>query len=90
MIERSHHPSNSACKGRKPGVLLEALGWVHDRLSVALQVQRSLIEKLFEVEHARIHLVPLALAHIGSDVTPMLTLMLLKGFRKQVLNLSLG
>lgn len=82
-------PDASVAKARKRGVLLEPLGWVHDRLSTALRIQPSLFEYLFEAGHARIHLVALVLAHLETDVTPAIALMLLKGHKRQVLNLGL-
>jgi hypothetical protein len=45
---------------------------------------------LFNLDHARMHLTALALAHMSGDVTPDLALMLLQGSRKTVLNLSVG
>ncbi len=77
-------------KCRKPGFLLEPLGWVPARLSKAIEIEPCLIELLFDLDPARMHLMALALAHLASDVPPDLALMLLKGVRKPILNLSLG
>jgi len=82
--------SKTISKWRKPGFLLEPLTWVPARLSKAMQDEPSLVELLFDIDPARMHLMALALAHIDCDITPELTLMLLKGFRKPILNLSLG
>src|SRR5450759_1681539 len=57
-------------KWRRPGFLLEPLGWVQDRLSQAIEVEPRLVELLFDLDHGRMHLMALALAHLASDVTP--------------------
>ena len=77
-------------KWRRPGFLLEPLGWVQDRLSQAIEVEPRLVELLFDLDHARMHLIALALAHMNGDVTPDLALMLLQESRKTILNLSVG
>jgi hypothetical protein len=45
---------------------------------------------VFDLDHARMHLIALALAHMNGDVTPDLALMLLQESRKTILNLSVG
>jgi hypothetical protein len=77
-------------KWRKPGFLLEPLGWVQDRLRQAIEVEPRLVELLFDLDHARMHLTALALAHMSGDVTPDLALILLQESRKTILNLSIG
>ena len=77
-------------KWRRPGFLLEPLGWVQDRLRQAIEVEPRLVELLFDLDHARMHLIALALAHMNGDVTPDLALMLLQESRKTILNLSVG
>jgi len=77
-------------KWRRPGFLLEPLGWVQDRLRQAIAVEPRLVELLFDLDHARMHLIALALAHMSDDVTPDLALILLQESRKTVLNLSVG
>src|ERR1039457_1870311 len=77
-------------KWRRPGFLLEPLGWVQDRLSQAIKVEPRLVELLFDLYHARMHLIALALAHMNGDVTPDLALMLLQESRKAILNFSVG
>jgi hypothetical protein len=77
-------------KWRRPGFLLEPLGWVQDRLSQAIAGEPKLVELLFDLDHARMHLTALALAHISGDVTPDLALMLLQESKKTVLNFSVG
>jgi hypothetical protein len=77
-------------KSRKPGFLLEPLGWVQHRLSKAIEGEPRLVELLFHLDTARMHLVGLALAHLTTDVSPDLALILLQGSRKMILNLSLG
>src|SRR5664280_3803998 len=77
-------------KWRRPGFLLEPLGWVQDRLRQAIEVEPRLVELLFDLDHARMHLIALALAHMSGDVTPELALILLQESRKTVLNLSVG
>ncbi len=77
-------------KWRKPGFLLEPLGWVRDRLSTAIEGEPGLIEPLFNLDHTRMHLMAFALAHLASDVTPDFALMLLNGSTKTILNLTLG
>jgi hypothetical protein len=77
-------------KWRSPGFLLEPLGWVQDRLSQAIEVEPRLVELLFNLDHARMHLTALALAHMRGDVTPDVALMLLQESSKAILNLSLG
>jgi hypothetical protein len=63
---------------------------VQDRLSTAIEVEPRLVELLFDLDPTRMHLMALALAHLASDVTPDLALILLQGTRKTILNLSLG
>jgi hypothetical protein len=82
--------SKAIGKWRRPGFLLEPLGWVQDRLRQAIEVEPRLVELLFNLDHARMHLTALALAHMNDDVTPDLALMLLQESRKTVLNLSVG
>src|SRR5450756_2942476 len=77
-------------KWRRPGFLLEPLGWVQDRLRQAIEVEPRLVELLFDLDHARMHLIALALAHMSGDVTPDLALILLQGSKKTILNLSVG
>jgi hypothetical protein len=77
-------------KWRRPGFLLEPLGWVQDRLSQAIEVEPRLVELLFDLDHARMHLIALALAHMSGDVTLDLALILLQESRKTILNLSVG
>src|SRR5450830_883016 len=77
-------------KWRRPGFLLEPLGWVQNRLSQAIEVEPRLVELLFDLDHARMHLTALALAHMSSDVTPNLAQLLLGGPRNAILNLSLS
>ena len=77
-------------KWRRPGFLLDPLGWVQDRLSQAIAVEPRLVELLFDLDHARMHLIALALAHMSGDVTPDLALILLQESRKTILNLSVG
>src|SRR5450830_517200 len=77
-------------KWRRPGFLLEPLGWVQDRLRQAIEVEPRLVELLFDLDHARMHLIALALAHMNDDVTPDLALILLQESRKSILNLSVG
>ena len=63
-------------KWRRPGFLLEPLGWVQDRLSKAIEVEPDLAAPLFELDQPRMHLIALALAYLASDVTPDLALLL--------------
>jgi hypothetical protein len=77
-------------KWRRPGFLLEPLGWVQDRLRQAIEVEPRLVELLFDLDHARMHLTALALAHMNGDVTPDLALILLQESRKAILKLSVG
>src|ERR1017187_1250502 len=67
-----------------------ALSWVQDRLRQAIEVEPRLVELLFDLDHARMHLIALALAHMNDDVTPNLALILLQESRKTVLKLSVG
>jgi hypothetical protein len=75
---------------RRAGFLLEPLGWVQDRLSQAIEAEPRLVELLFDLDHARMHLTALALAHMSGDVTPDLALILLQESRKAILKLSVG
>src|ERR1017187_1389646 len=77
-------------KWRRPGFLLEPLGWVQDRLRQAIAGEPRLVELLFDLDHARMHLIALALAHMSGDVAPDLALILLQGSKKTVLNFSVG
>ena len=75
---------------RRPGFLLEPLGWVQDRLAKAFEAEPTLVELLFELDQSRMHVTALALAHLSSEVTPDLAVILLQGSRKTILNLSVG
>src|ERR1039458_3811837 len=77
-------------KWRRPGFLLEPLSWVQDRLRQAIEVEPRLVELLFDLDHARMHLIALALAHMNGDVTPDVALILLQESRKAILKLSVG
>lgn len=77
-------------KWRRPGFLLEPLGWVQGRLSQAIAVEPRLVELLFDLDHARMQLIALALAHMNGDVTPDLALILLQESSKAILKLSVG
>src|ERR1039458_2158892 len=77
-------------KWRRPGFLLEPLGWVQDRLSQAIAVEPRLVELLFDLDHARMQLIALALAHMNGDVTPDLALILLQESSNAILKLSVG
>src|ERR1035437_8847605 len=82
--------SKAIGKWRRPGFLLEPLSWVQDRLRQAIAVEPRLVELLFDLDHARMHLTALALAHMSGDVTLDLALILLQGSKKTVLNFSVG
>jgi hypothetical protein len=75
---------------RRPGFLLEPLGWVQDRLTKAFETDPTLVELLFELDQSRMHLTALALAHLSSEVTPDLALILLQGPKNAVLTLNVG
>jgi len=44
-------------KWRRPGFLLEPLGWVQDRLSQAIAGEPRLVELLFDLDYPRMHLI---------------------------------
>jgi hypothetical protein len=77
-------------KRRRPGFLLEPLGWVQDRLIKAIEHEPNLIDLVFGLDLPRMHLVALAMAHLTSDVTSDVAAILLEGSRKPILNLSIG
>src|ERR1039458_9118406 len=77
-------------KWRRPGFLLEPLGWVQDRLAKAFEAEPTLVELLFDLDQSRMHLTAMALAHLSNEVTPDLALILLQGSRKTILNFSVG
>jgi hypothetical protein len=77
-------------KCRRPGFLLEPLGWVQDRLTKAIEAEPNLIDLVFGLDQPRMHLVALALAHMTGDVTSDVAAILLEGSRKPILNLSVG
>ena len=70
--------SNAIGRWRRPGFLLEPLGWVQDRLTKAIEGEPTLVELLFELDQFRMHLMALALAHMTGEVTPDFALMLLQ------------
>src|SRR5450631_1683131 len=82
--------AKAVSKPRKPGFLLEPLCWVQDRLSKSIEADPRLVELLFGLDQSRMHLMGLALAHLAKDVTPDLALMLLRGPKNQILDLSVG
>jgi hypothetical protein len=77
-------------KQRKPGFLLEPLGWVYEQLHDAIEADPTLIKPLFELDPVRLHLMALALSHMTGDVTAEIALMLLQGSKAEVLKHSLG
>src|SRR5450756_2152868 len=82
--------SKAIGRWRRPGFLLEPLGWVQGRLTKAIEGEPTLVELLFELDQVRMHLTALALAHMTGEVTPDLAVILLQGSRKTILNLSVG
>src|SRR5450759_4223373 len=82
--------SNAVGRWRRPGFLLEPLGWVQARLAKAFEADPTLVELLFDLDQSRMHLTALALAHMTGEVTPDLALMLLQGSKNAILNLSVG
>src|ERR1035441_1073934 len=82
--------SKTTDRWRRPGFLLEPLGWVQDWLAKAFEAEPTLVELLFDLDQSRMHLTALALAHMTGEVTPDLALILLQGSRKTILNLSVG
>src|SRR5665213_3980322 len=82
--------SNAIGRWRRPGFLVEPLGWVKDRLTNAFEADPTLVALLFGLDQFRMHLMALALAHMTGEVTPDLALMLLQESRKTILNLSVG
>lgn len=77
-------------KPRRPGFLVEPLGWVYARLGKAIEAEPTLIHRVVDLDHARLHLIALALAHLPTDVPPDLALILLTGPSKEILKLSVG
>jgi hypothetical protein len=77
-------------KFRRPGFLLEPLGWVQGRLTKAIEDEPDLIDLVFGLDHPRMHLMALALAHMTDEVTSDLAAILLQGPRTAILNLSVG
>ena len=75
---------------RRPGFLLEPLGWIQDRLGDAMTTAPHLLEPLIEVDHGRMHLMALALAHLPNGVPSDLALKLLQGSKPAILSLSIG
>src|SRR5450759_3649632 len=62
--------SKAIGRWRRPGFLLEPLGWVQDRLAKAIETEPTLVELLFELDQSRMHLTALALAHMTGEITP--------------------
>ena len=77
-------------KFRRPGFLLEPLGWVQDRLTKAIEDEPAVIDLVFGLDHPRMQLMALALAHMPGEVTPNLATILLQDPRTSILNLSVG
>jgi hypothetical protein len=88
MTEPIGTKANGKC--RRLGFLVEPLGWVQARLIKAIEVEPRLIELLFDLDAARMHLLALALAHLNCNVTPDLALMLLQEPKTAILNRSVG
>ena len=57
-------------KYRRSGFLTEPLGWVNARLGQAIEAEPRLVNPVFDLDHARMHLVALALAHLPRDIPP--------------------
>src|SRR5450759_5233722 len=88
MTEPAVNKTNGKC--RRPGFLLGPLGWVQDRLGDAITTAPHLLESLIEVDHGRMHLMALALAHLPDVVPSDLALKLLQGSKPAILSLTIG
>ena len=51
--------SKAIGRWRRPGFLLEPLGWVQDRLAKAFETDPTLVELLFDLDQSRMHLTAL-------------------------------
>ena len=80
--------SKAIGRWRRPGFLLEPLGWVQGRLAKAFEAEPTLVELLFDLDQSRMHLTALALAHMTGEVTPDLVLILLQGSSSSLKNLT--
>lgn len=77
-------------KWRGPFFLLEPLGWLQDHFGKALQGDPSLLGPLLELDQPRMHLIALAVAHSGCDITPGQMSVFLQSSEKEILAPSLG
>ena len=48
--------AKATSKFRRPGFLLEPLGWVQDRLTKAIEDEPAVIDLVFGLDHPRMHL----------------------------------
>jgi hypothetical protein len=72
-------PAKKAGLQRPPGFLLTPFGWAAESLAAMVHAEPKLLSALFELAQPRMHLIALALAHLGPQVPPEIGLLLTRG-----------
>src|SRR5947209_1729173 len=93
MTEQLAHSSAAAAPGRRklfPGYLLTPFGWAAQPLIEMIAADPTLLPHVFELNRPRMHVIGLALAHLGSDAVPKIGPVLLQSPARQVLHRVLG
>ena len=70
--------------------LLEPLGWARQPLSRVITLEPDLLERLIRIDHRRMHLLALGLAHAREQITPALAWLLLEKSRKEAVETIFG
>lgn len=75
---------------RPPGYLLEPFGWARESVIAMLEQDTTLLSDLLYLSRIRMHLICLAIAHVGTPVPAELRSILFRGTAAGILNAVLG
>jgi hypothetical protein len=71
--------SGGSIQHAQAGVLLKPFGWAADLLVSILAAKPNLLPKFLEIDHSRMHLIALSLAHLDGELTKDLGETLVRG-----------
>jgi hypothetical protein len=73
-----------------PGYLVTPFGWAAQPLAAMIQSEPGLLTHVFELDRLRMHVIALALAHLGESPAPDLATVLFRGPIHEVLHRVVG
>jgi hypothetical protein len=73
-----------------PGILFEPLGWMRDWLAAVIDTEPDLLREICFLSRQRMHLMALAVTHLGGSEGLELPRFLLRGSIREILDRSLG